>query len=115
MKAWCRRSAGKMVYELKPKMEWNKGKAVLWLLEALHLKDREDVFTVYVGDDTTDEDAFEIFRGDKPNAGVGILVSDHDKESKASYTLKNPDQVCEFVLKMIEYGKTNQLSPKFDL
>jgi len=35
---------------------------VLWLLEALGLKDRGDVFALYIGDDTTDEDAFRVLQ-----------------------------------------------------
>lgn len=47
-----------MVFEYKPKMDWNKGKALLWLLHELKLDNQDDVFTIYIGDDTTDEDAF---------------------------------------------------------
>lgn len=35
---------------------------MLWLLQALELNGRDDVFTIYIGDDTTDEDAFEVRR-----------------------------------------------------
>ncbi|HEX2299012.1 MAG TPA: trehalose-phosphatase, partial [Pseudonocardiaceae bacterium] len=48
---------GKRVYEVQPKIDWDKGKAVLHLLHALDL-DGEDVAAVYLGDDITDEDAF---------------------------------------------------------
>jgi len=40
---------GKMVFEIQPKLDWDKGKAVLYLLEALDL-DRDDVVPVYLGD-----------------------------------------------------------------
>jgi trehalose-phosphatase len=33
--ASCAFIAGKKVYELLPRIEWDKGKAVMWLLEAL--------------------------------------------------------------------------------
>ena len=49
---------GKMVYEIQPKVDWDKGKAVLYLLEALGL-DGDDVMPLYLGDDITDEHAFE--------------------------------------------------------
>ena len=48
---------GKMVYELQPNLDWDKGKAVMHLLEALGL-DGDDVVPLYIGDDITDEDAF---------------------------------------------------------
>lgn len=51
-------TAGKMVYEIRPRVQWNKGTAVLWLLDTLGMKGKEDVVALYVGDDVTDEDAF---------------------------------------------------------
>ena len=60
---------GKKVYELQPKIDWNKGRAVLYLLETLGL-DTADVVPLYLGDDITDEDAFRALRG----LGVGIIV-----------------------------------------
>jgi trehalose 6-phosphate phosphatase len=51
-------TAGKMVYEIRPSVQWNKGTAVLWLLETLGMKGKEDVVAFYLGDDVTDEDAF---------------------------------------------------------
>src|SRR5262249_52508444 len=60
---------GKMVLEIQPKRDWDKGKAVLYLLKALGL-DRDQVVPVYVGDDITDEDAFRAVAG----RGVGLLV-----------------------------------------
>src|SRR6188472_347287 len=38
-----RRMDGKKVYELLPDIDWNKGKAMLWLLETLALDDRKSV------------------------------------------------------------------------
>src|SRR5215467_3024299 len=44
-----RRINGKKVYELLPRIEWDKGKALMWLLEALGLT-RENVRPIYIGD-----------------------------------------------------------------
>lgn len=41
-------------------IDWNKGKAVEFLLESLGLCGKEDVLPIYVGDDKTDEDAFKV-------------------------------------------------------
>lgn len=41
-------------------INWNKGKAVEFLLESLGLRNRDDVISIYIGDDKTDEDAFEV-------------------------------------------------------
>ena len=73
---------GKKVYELLPDIDWDKGKAVLWLLETLELE-RGKVLPIYIGDDRTDEDAFSALE----NRGVGILVSEQPQVTAASYWL----------------------------
>jgi trehalose 6-phosphate phosphatase len=64
---------GKMVYEIQPKIDWHKGKAVLHLIEVLGL-DGDDVAPLYLGDDVTDEDAFRALA----DRGIGIFVGDPD-------------------------------------
>jgi len=83
-----RRIDGKKVYELLPDIDWNKGKAVLWLLETLQLE-RGNAFPIFIGDDRTDEDAFRALE----KRGIGILVSEQPQVTAASYWLKNPDYV----------------------
>jgi trehalose 6-phosphate phosphatase len=41
-------------------IDWDKGKAVEFLLQSLGLSDSEDVIPIYIGDDRTDEDAFKV-------------------------------------------------------
>lgn len=48
------------VLEVRPVIDWNKGKAVEFLLESLGLSESDDVLPIYVGDDKTDEDAFKV-------------------------------------------------------
>jgi len=89
---------GKMVYEIQPKIEWDKGKAVLYLLETLDLN-REDVMPIYVGDDITDEDAFEALEG----RGIGIFVGRADdpevwgRTTSADYALRTTQEVERFL------------------
>ena len=89
---------GKMVYELQPKIDWDKGKAVLYLLEALEL-DAADVVPLYLGDDITDEHAFQALRG----SGVGILVADPadpeiaGRSTAAEYALRDTHEVERFL------------------
>lgn len=87
-----RKAHGKKVFEVRPKLEWNKGKAVLWLLKTLDL-DRPDVVPMFIGDDVTDEDAFAALE----DRGVAILVSEAPRETKAQFSLKNPTEVGEFL------------------
>ena len=84
---------GKMVFEIQPKLDWHKGKAVLWLLEALEL-DSHDVIPMFFGDDITDEDAFNALAG----RGIGIFVGGATAEAKkdrptaADYMVADPDE-----------------------
>jgi alpha,alpha-trehalase len=87
-----RKSHGKKVYELQPKIDWHKGKALLWVLDALDLN-APDVLPFYIGDDTTDEDAFEAIR----DRGIGILVTEEPRASHATYALKAPAEVEAFL------------------
>ena len=87
-----RRMDGKKVYELLPDIDWNKGKAMLWLLETLGLEG-ENALPIYIGDDRTDEDAFSALE----QRGIGILVSDQSPPTAARYSLKNPAEVEEFM------------------
>src|SRR5437764_6357232 len=95
---------GKKVYELLPDIDWDKGKAVLWLLETLGLESR-NVLPIYIGDDRTDEDAFRAL--EKP--GVGILVSDRAQETSANYTLRNPEEVERFLQNITGHLHTTKL------
>ena len=87
-----RRINGKKVYELLPDIDWNKGKAVLWLLETLELE-RGKAFPIFIGDDRTDEDAFHALE----KRGIGILVSEQPQVTAASYCLTNPEEVEHFL------------------
>src|SRR5262245_44978888 len=87
-----RRIDGKKVYELLPDIEWDKGKAVMWLLEALGLE-RENVRPIYIGDDRTDEDAFRALE----QCGIGILVSEQSQPTAATYSLRDPHEVEHFL------------------
>ncbi len=89
---------GKMVYEIQPKIDWNKGKAVLYLLDALGL-DRDDAVPMYLGDDITDEDAFEALA----DRGLGIFVGRADdpevvgRTTAADYVLHTVQEVEKFL------------------
>ncbi|KAJ7949574.1 Trehalose 6-phosphate phosphatase [Quillaja saponaria] len=82
---------GRKVLEVRPVINWDKGKAVTFLLESLGLSDSDDVLPIYIGDDRTDEDAFKVLRERK--RGYSILVSSVPKESNAIYSLRDPSEV----------------------
>ena len=74
--------------EFLPNIEWNKGKAVLWILNALKL-DWSEHQIFYLGDDTTDEDAFRILR----TRGTSILIAEKAQKSAADFRLSSPEEV----------------------
>ncbi|ESQ46127.1 hypothetical protein EUTSA_v10000217mg [Eutrema salsugineum] len=94
-------SQGRKVLEIRPVIEWDKGKALEFLLESLGYTNCTDVFPIYIGDDRTDEDAFKILRDKRQ--GLGILVSKYAKETNASYSLQEPDEVMDFLERLVEW------------
>ena len=71
---------------------------MLYLLEALGL-DGEDVLPLYVGDDNTDEHAFQALTG----RGIGILVADPadpdiaGRRTAADFVLDDTQEVQRFL------------------
>jgi trehalose 6-phosphate phosphatase len=87
------RGYGKKVFELKPDIDWNKGYAVLWLLERLGL-DRPEVVPLYIGDDLTDEDAFQVLAG----RGLSVVVRDHGtRQTAAEFAVTDTTDVKRFL------------------
>ncbi|RJQ71919.1 MAG: trehalose-phosphatase [Desulfobacteraceae bacterium] len=86
-------SRGKKVFDLQPDLNWHKGKAVRWLLEEALELDLRRVLPVFIGDDVTDEDAFEELR----EIGIGIVVAEEDRPSRARFRLRDSGQVQAFL------------------
>lgn len=91
-----RLTTGKKVFELRPDFDWDKGRALDWLLRELDLFDGS-VIPIYVGDDTTDEDAFRAIR----NRGIGIVVGDDGDATFARWQVPDTDAVRSFLTAMI--------------
>jgi trehalose-phosphatase len=84
---------GKKVLEIGPAINWNKGKAVRKLCELFKMDSSLSV-PIYIGDDTTDEDAFKELVG----WGIGIKVSSEaNVPTAADYILKDTAEVSEFL------------------
>jgi len=89
-------TTGREVIELRPDVDWDKGKTLRWVLD--HIRDDEHpgpLLPIYLGDDITDEDAFDAVHDD----GIAIVVrhnDDGDRATSANYALKNPSQAREF-------------------
>ncbi|NMT63896.1 trehalose-phosphatase [Marinobacter orientalis] len=93
-----RKRNGKKVLELEPAVDWNKGRALRWLIDILPVSGEESPFIVYAGDDVTDEDAFLALREDGP----GIYVGDALTCSLADYHVRDPDEVLHLLRKLAD-------------
>ncbi|XP_073140997.1 probable trehalose-phosphate phosphatase D isoform X2 [Henckelia pumila] len=95
---------GRKVIEIRPTIKWDKGNALEFLLESLGYAESNDIFPIYIGDDRTDEDAFKVLR--RKGQGLGILVSNAPKETCASYSLKEPSEVMDFLTRLVEWKQS---------
>lgn len=84
---------GKKVCEIRPAIEWDKGAAVQWFLHNLAAPGPRRLL-VYLGDDTTDEDAFRVVR---KLGGWAIRVGQSPKETDASYVVRGVNEVRRFL------------------
>jgi len=101
-----RRSEGKCVIELRPQVHWHKGRAVEWMLKNMceqmglptGVAERNaTVMPIYIGDDTTDEDAFRELRDGR---GLPIIVRETAplrNETAAEMWLRDPQEVADFL------------------
>ena len=85
---------GKKIVEIRPDVDWDKGKALLWIMQKLGVTDKKKFIPFYIGDDVTDEDAFKVIQDD----GWGILVGPEEgKKSAARFTLPDVNSVKDFL------------------
>ena len=85
---------GRMLVELRPDIDWDKGTTLAWIRD--RIDPTRSLLPIYIGDDLTDEDAFDAVGFD----GIGIVVrhdEDGDRKTAARFALQSPDQVREFI------------------
>ena len=81
-----RRLAGSQVVEYLPNIAAHKGDATRWIVEDVIERCGQPVWTVFVGDDVTDEDAFKAIE-----QGIGVLVG--SRETHATHRIGNTRDV----------------------
>ncbi|MCM8790227.1 MAG: trehalose-phosphatase [Candidatus Omnitrophica bacterium] len=90
---------GKKVIEVRPATGWGKGKIVKWLLARERMRTGDnDIFPIYVGDDTTDEEAFKAL-GDN---GIAVMVG-NVPASSARYYADNTDEVYQLLTMILKF------------
>lgn len=87
-----RLTRGKTVYELRPPGTWDKGQAMLWLLEQLAWEPHNGC-PICLGDDLTDEDMFAAVEG----WGVNLVVGLPDRPTRARYWLRDSSESASFL------------------
>ena len=84
---------GSKVVEVLPQVAWNKGECAQWIEERLQPSLAGPVLWLYLGDDWTDERAFEVLTG----RALTIRVGDTVPASKAVYRLHDVDEVHQLL------------------
>ncbi len=94
-----RATSGRKIVEIRPDVDWDKGRALVWALG--HVGASSDVLPIYVGDDLTDEDAFDAIE----DSGFGVVVrhtEDGDRRSAARFAVDGPAQVHELLQRIAD-------------
>jgi alpha,alpha-trehalase len=96
---------GRKVIELRPDIDWDKGTTLRWVLD--RARDPGPVLPIYLGDDLTDEDAFDAVRSD----GIGMVVrhsEDGDRPTAARFAVEGPDEVRGLLERLADRLATEQ-------
>lgn len=83
---------GKQVYEIQPSLNWDKGQAMLWLMDYLGEASIRN-YPIFLGDDLTDENAFALIKA----PGMGVMVGTLDRPTAAKYHLEDVEEVQSFL------------------
>jgi trehalose 6-phosphate phosphatase len=81
-------TAGIMVFEVKPRVDWTKGDAAVWIRNRV---DTPRPVTIFLGDDLTDEDAFRLLP-----QGINVKVG-HGLKTLAPYSVEDSGEVARFL------------------
>ncbi len=90
--------SGKRVFEIRPPVEWDKGKAVTWILTKQQFAvGQQRILPICIGDDATDEDVFLAMK----DRGMAVYVG-NPRASHAQYYLNSTGEVIEFLKRIQE-------------
>ena len=83
---------GKKVFEVRPNVDWDKGRAVARIVARIREVQSEATLTTYFGDDLTDEAGFGVVQD---AGGIGIFVGLPQQPTRALYRVDSPAEVAE--------------------
>ncbi len=97
-------TSGKKVYEVRPAVAWDKGKAVRMMMKRYGKGGRNSwVLPIYIGDDVNDEDGFKII--ENYGGGISVFVGEEERQSWARYFLTSPDEVARLLSLLLEQAQ----------
>ena len=105
-----RLTGGKMIHELRPAADWDKGRAVQFVASELGLGSGA-ARLLYIGDDETDEDALGALGAD----GIGIVVGDDPRPSRARYRLSGHGEVVRLLTGIADIVESRRHSDPWKL
>ncbi|MCD6230645.1 MAG: trehalose-phosphatase [Dehalococcoidia bacterium] len=85
-------TSSKKAYEIRPVVDWNKGKAITFI--AQNLWPEKKPLIIFLGDDVTDNDGFNTTNDNK---GISIYVGKNPSDTIAQYFLRSTDEVYRFL------------------
>ena len=90
---------GKKVFEIRPDVDWDKGRATEFLLDVVTREVEGPLPAIFIGDDRTDEDAFAVVR----DLGGGIVVGDPPPDDTVAVAwLRGPEEVASLIERMAD-------------
>lgn len=97
-------TSGKKVYEIRPAVAWDKGKAVKMLMKKYGKGGRKSgLLPIYIGDDVTDEDGFKVI--ENYGSGISVFIGQQERQSSARYFLESPTEVARFLEILLEQAR----------
>jgi len=95
-------TTGKKVYEVRPPVDWDKGKAIDLLIDRYgKTKTKKELLPIFLGDDQTDEDGFRVI---EKHGGISVFVGEQTNNSAARYFLKSPAEVEQFLERLVHHS-----------
>lgn len=82
---------GDQIFELLPNIDWAKGDAVRSIVRHAETQWGQPIWPVYIGDDETDEDAFEAV------GTAGLTIGVGNRSTAAAFLLPDPRAVEQFL------------------
>lgn len=99
-------TTGKKVYEVRPPVDWDKGKAISLLIEKYGKpKVKSELLPIFLGDDSTDEDGFRVI---EKHGGISVFVGEQTNDSTAHYYLKSPAEVEQFLERLVHSAPNSE-------